>query len=148
MFIVNDNGLFLVMVLINVNLFSRILKYLFVVIKDFLLGLIGNNGLLVGKIFLFSWGLLIVSGIVWFDKGDVVIVYVYINLNDSDVVDGLFCVSVIFYDWLGVIVILMESIFFNMLEWMRVIIWKMYGVFGLFFFDNVFFLVSGIYYLC
>lgn len=54
MFIVNDNGLFLVMVLINVNLFSRILKYLFVVIKDFLLGLIGNNGLLVGKIFLFS----------------------------------------------------------------------------------------------
>lgn len=92
--------------------------------------------------------MLIVSGIVWFDKGDVVIVYVYSNLNDSDVVDGLFCVSVIFYDWLGVIVILMESIFFNMLEWMRVIIWKMYGVFGLFFFDNVFFLVSGIYYLC
>lgn len=109
--------------------------------------MIGNNGLLVGKIFSFSLGSLIVSGIVWFDKGDIVIVYVYSNFYDSDVVDGLFCIFVIFYDWLGVIVIFIESIFFNTLGWTRVIIWKTYGVFGLFFFDNVFFLISGIYYL-
>ena len=145
MFIANDNGLFLVTALINVNSSSRTSKHLLVAIKDPPSGLTGNNGLSAGKTFSSSRGSLIVSGIVWLDKGDAVTVYVHSNSNDSDVVDGLFCVSVISYDWPGVTATLKESISLNTSEWTRVTTWKTHGVPGLFSFDNTFFPASGIY---
>ena len=144
-FIANDNGLFLVTALINVNSSSRTSKHLLVAINDPPSGLTGNNGLSAGKTFSSSRGSLIVSGVVWLDKGDAVTVYVHSNSNDSDVVDGLFCVSVISYDWPGVTVTLTESISLNTSEWTKVTTWKTHGVPGLFSFDNAFFPASGIF---
>ena len=144
-FIANDNGLFLVTALINVNSSSRTSKHLLVAINDPPSGLTGNNGLSAAKTFSSSRGSLIVSGVVWLDKGDAVTVYVHSNSNDSDVADGLFCVSVISYDWPGVTVTLTESISLNTSEWTKVTTWKTHGVPGLFSFDNAFFPASGIF---
>lgn len=144
-FIANDNGSFLVTALINVNSSSRTSKLLLVAIEHAPSGLTGNNGLSAGKTFSSSRGSLIVSGIVWLDKGDAVTVYVHSDSNDSDVVDGLFCVSVISYDWPGVTATLAESISLNTAEWTKVTTCKTHGVPGLFSFDNAFFPASGIY---
>jgi len=116
-FIANDNGLFLVTALINVNSSSRTSKHLLVAIRDLPSGLTGNNGLSAGKTFSSSPGSLIVSGIVSLDKGDTVTIYVHSNSHDSDVFDGLFCVSVVSYDWPGVTATLTESISLNTSEW-------------------------------
>ena len=144
-FIANDNGLFLVTALINVNSSSRTSKQLLVAIKDPPSGLTGNNGLSSGETFSSSRGSLIVSGIVSLDQGDAVTVYVHSNSNDSHVVDGLFCVSVISYDWPGVTATLTESISLNTSEWTKVTSWITHGVPGLFSFDNAFSPASGIY---
>ena len=144
-FIANDNGLFLVTALINVNSSSGTAKHLLVAIEDPPSGLTGNSGLSAGKTFSSSRGSLIVSGVVWLDKGYTVTVYVHSNSNDSDVVDGLFCVSVISYDWPGVTATLTESISLNTSEWTKVTTWKTHGVPGLFSFDNAFSPASGIY---
>ena len=144
-FIANDHGLFLVTALINVNSSSRTSKHLLVAIRDPPSGLTDNNGLSARKTFSPSPGSLIVSGIVLLDKGDAVTVYVYSNSNDSDVVDGLFCVSVVSYDWPGVTATLTESTSLNTSEWTKVTAWKTHGVRGLFSFDNAFFPASGIY---
>lgn len=117
---------------------------MFVLVIEFLFG---NSGLLVVYLFFLSFRLLIVSGFVLFNKGDLLSVYVYGDFCESDMVDGLFCVFVVFYDWLGVVVLFIEVIFLNFLEWMKIIEWKINGVFGLFFFDNVFFLIKGVYWL-
>lgn len=146
-FIADDNGLFLVTALINVNSSSRISKHLLVAIKDPPSGLTGNNGLSAGKSFSSTPGSLIVSGIVWLDKGDAVTAYWYSNSNDSDVVDGLFCISLISYDWPGVTATLAKSIPLNTTEWTKVTTWKTHGVPGLFSFDNAFSPASGIYHL-
>ena len=144
-FIPNDNGLFLVTALINMNSSSRSSKHLLVAIKDPPSGLTGNNGLSAGKTLSSSPGSLIVSGIVWLAKGDEITVYVHSNSHDSNVVDGLFCISVISYDWPGVTATLTESIPLNTSGWTRVTTWKTHGVPGLFSFDNAFFPTSGIY---
>ena len=145
-FIANDNGLFSVTALINVNSSSRTSKHLLVAIKDPPSGLAGNNGLSAGKTFSSSPGSLIVSGIVWLDKGDTVIVYVHSSSRDSDVVDGLFCVSMVSYDWPGVAATLTESVSLNTSEWTKVTTWKTHGIPGLFSFDNAFIPVNGMYY--
>ena len=116
-----------------------------VVIKDPPSGLTGNNGLLAGKTLSSSPGSSIVSGIVWLDKNDTVAVHVHSSSHDSEIVDGLFCVSVISYDWPGVTTTLTESIPLNTSGWTRVTTWKTHGVPGLFSFDNAFFPTSGIY---
>jgi hypothetical protein len=144
-FIPNDNGLFLVTALINMNSSSRSSKHLLVAIKDPPSGLTGNNGLSAGKTLSSSPGSLIVTGIVWLAKGDEITVYVHSNSHDSNVVDGLFCISVISYDWPGDAATLTESIPLNTSGWTRVTTWKTHGVPGLFSFDNAFFPTSGIY---
>ena len=144
-FIANDNGLFLVTALINVNSSSRTSKHLLVAIRDPPSVLTGNNGLSAGKTFSSSPGSLIVSGIVSLDKGDTVAIYVHSNSHDSEVVDGLFCVSVVSYGWPGVTATLKESISLNTSEWTKVTTWNTHGVPGLFSFDNAFFPASGIY---
>ena len=144
-FIADDNGLFLVTALINVKSSSRTSKHLLVAVQDPPSGLTGNDGLSAAKTFSSRPGSLIVSGIVWLDKGDAVTIYIHSDSRDSDVVDGLFCISVISYDWPGVTATLAKSIPLNTTEWTRLTTWKTHGVPGLFSFDNAFFPASGIY---
>lgn len=144
-FISNDNGLFLVTALINTNSSSESSEHLLVAVNNPPSGLTGNNGLLAGKTSSSSAGSLIVSGVVLLDKGDKLTVYVHSDARDSEVVDGLFCVSAILYDWPGVAATLREDIPLNTQDWTRLKTWKTHGISGLFSFDNAFLPTSGVY---
>ena len=144
-FISNDNGLFLVTALININSSSKSLKHLLVAVKDPPSGLTGNDGLLAGKTFSSSSGSLTVSGVVWLKKDDTLTVYVHSDDRDSEVVGGLFCVSVISYDWPGVAATLKENIPLYSTGWTKLTAWKTHSTPGLFSFDNAFFPANGVY---
>lgn len=144
-FISNDNGLFLVTALININSSSVSSEHLLVAVNDPPSGLTGNNGLLAGKTSSSSEGSLIVSGVVLLDKGDKLTVYVHSDVRDTEVVDGLFCVSAILYDWPGVAATLTEGIPLNTQDWTKLKTWKTHGISGLFSFDNAFFPTNGVY---
>ena len=144
-FVSNDNGLFLVTALININSSSRSSKHLLVAVKDPPSGLTGNDGLSAGRTFSFTQGSLIVSGVVCLKKGGTLTVYVHSDVSDSGIVDGLFSVFGISYDWPGVAATLTESIPLNSPSWTRLTAWKTHSIPGLFSFDNAFFPSNGIY---
>ncbi|KAJ7382440.1 hypothetical protein OS493_034877, partial [Desmophyllum pertusum] len=114
-------------------------------VKDPPSGLTGNSGLSAGQSFSSGPSSLIVSGVVKLDKGDAVTVYIQSDTNDNEMVDGLFCISVVSYDWPGVTATLTESIIINSPGWTKIAPWKTYGASGLFSFDNAFFSANGVY---
>ncbi|KAJ7318648.1 hypothetical protein OS493_037589 [Desmophyllum pertusum] len=93
-------------------------------------GLTGNSGLSAVQSFSSGPSSLIVSGVVKLDKGDTVTVYIHSDANDIEMVDGLFCIFVVSYDWPG---------------WTKVAPWKTHSASGLFSFDNALFSANGVY---
>ena len=146
-FMSNTNGLFLVTALINVNASSKSLKHvqLLVAVEEPSSSISGNSGLSAGNSFFSSPRSLIVSGVVSLNKGDTLTVYIHREARDSGIVDGLFCVSVVSYDWPGVTATLTESVMLNSPGWTKIGPWKTNSAPGLFSFDNAFLPTNGVY---
>ncbi|KAJ7394203.1 Cadherin EGF LAG seven-pass G-type receptor 2 [Desmophyllum pertusum] len=145
-FISKTSRLFLVTALVNMNGSKRNSKRLLVAVKEPPSGLTGNSGLSAEQSFSSGPSSLIVSGVVKLDKGDTVTVYIQSDANDNEMVDGLFCVSVVSYDWPGVTATLTERIIINSPGWTKVAPWKTHDASdGLFSFDNAFFSANGVY---
>ena len=147
-FISNQDGLFLVTVAINVNVsqsLNRSSAYLLVAVTDAPTTLTGNSGLYAGKILLSGSDSLSASGVVGLKKGDTLTVYVHLAFHDMTITTGLFCVSLISYNWPGVAATLKDNTPLTSTGWTRVTSWKTQNVPGLFSFDNAFLPAHGIY---
>ena len=143
-FMPDTSGVFIVVAVMNINASTESqsdLRLLVSVTEPSS----GNSGLLAAYSFSSSLRSLIVSGLVSLNKGDSLSVYVYGDSRESDMVDGLFCVSAVPYDWPGVAASLTEAIPLNFPEWTKITEWKTNGVPGLFSFDNAFFPTKGVY---
>lgn len=137
-FMPDTSGVFIVVAVMNINASTESqsdLRLLVSVTEPSS----GNSGLLAAYSFSSSLRSLIVSGLVSLNKGDSLSVYVYGDSRESDMVDGLFCVSAVPYDWPGVAASLTEAVPLNFPEWTKITKWKTNGVPGLFSFDNAFF---------
>ena len=144
----STNGLFLVTVLLTVNFSSSLnksSKLLLVAIKDAPTGVTGNNGLPAGETLSSGPNSLSVTGILSLEKGETLTIYAYSDTRDIKIFDGVFCVSLVSYDWPGVETTLKEDVPLSSPGWTKVTSWKTHNVPGLFSFDNAFFPTQGVY---
>ncbi|XP_022800058.1 uncharacterized protein LOC111337931 isoform X2 [Stylophora pistillata] len=146
-FISDTNGVFIVVAVININASTESQNdlRLLVSVNEPSSGVTGNSGLLAAYSFSSSLRSLLVCGLVSLNKGDSLGVYIYGDYRESDLVDGLFCVSAVPYDWPGVAASLSETIPLNSPEWTKLTEWNTNGVPGLFAFDNAFSPTNGVY---
>ena len=146
----STDGLFLVTVFINLNAsysLNRSTAHLLVAVKDAPTSLTGNSGLSAEKALSTEPDSVGVSGVVELKKGDTVAVYFYQDVHDRKILDGLFCVYMVSYDWPGVAATLKDNITFISSEWTKVTSWKVHSIPGLFSFDNAFVPIHGVYHI-
>ncbi|XP_068682166.1 uncharacterized protein [Montipora foliosa] len=142
----STDGLYLVNVFVNVNATPSLHKNsvrLLVAVGDDAPS--GSNGLLIAKRISTGKDSLSISGVIELDKGESVTVYVHCCNHNGLIIDGLFGVVLVSYDWPGVGATLKGNMPLNYQGLTKLTHWKANDFPGSFAFDHAFFPTEGVY---
>ncbi|XP_068730841.1 uncharacterized protein [Montipora capricornis] len=142
----STDGLYLVNVFVNVNATPSLHKNsvrLLVAVGDDAPS--GSNGLLIAKRISTGKDSLSISGVIELDKGESVTVYLHCFNHNGLIIDGLFGVVLVSYDWPGVGATLKGNMPLNYQGLTKLTHWKANDFPGSFAFDHAFFPTEGVY---
>ncbi|XP_068682491.1 uncharacterized protein [Montipora foliosa] len=142
----STDGLYLVNVFVNVNATPSLHKNsvrLLVAVGDDARS--SSNGLLIAKRISTGKDSLSISGVIELDKGESVTVHVHCFNHNGLIIDGLFGVVLVSYDWPGVAATLKGNMPLNYQGLTKLTHWKANDFPGSFAFDHAFFPTEGVY---